>query len=97
MDWSSLLVQVIGGGVGGNIVGALLKQANLGPVGNTIVGVIGGLIGGQVGAMISGAATGAAAAGGMDLGTMLPGLIGGGGGGAVLTAIVGLIKNAMAK
>lgn len=97
MNWSALLLQLISGAAGGNIAGALLKQANLGPVGNTIVGIVGGLIGGQIGGMISGAATATASAGGFDMGQLLPGLISGAGGGAVLTGIVGMIKNAMAK
>jgi hypothetical protein len=47
--------------------------------------------------LISGAATAGAAAGGFDMGQLLPGLIEGAGGGAVLTGIVGMIKNVMAK
>ena len=40
-----ILVQLIGGGVGGNGIAAVLKQVNLGPVGNTIAGAIGGWLG----------------------------------------------------
>jgi hypothetical protein len=40
---------------------------------------------------------GAAAAGSMDIGAIIGQVAGGGVGGAVLLAIVGLIKNAMAK
>jgi uncharacterized membrane protein YeaQ/YmgE (transglycosylase-associated protein family) len=43
-----LIINVICGGVGGNIVGALLKKYSLGPLGNTIVGLIGGGLGGQL-------------------------------------------------
>jgi hypothetical protein len=94
MDMTSLLVQLISGGVGGNLIGALLKQVNLGPVGNTIVGVIGGLLGGQLGGMMGGAGMAdASAASGLDLTTIL----GSGGGGAALTAVVGLVKQAMHK
>lgn len=98
MDLTSLLVQLVSGGVGGNIAASLLKQVNLGPVGNTIVGVIGGLLGGQLGGMLgAGGAVGAAPAGGFDLGALLPGVLGGGGGGAVLTAVVGFIRQSMNK
>jgi hypothetical protein len=34
-----LIIQLIAGGVGGNVAGAALKQYNLGTVGNTIAGV----------------------------------------------------------
>jgi len=36
MDWLSLIVSLVSGGVGGNIAGALMQKFNLGPVGNTI-------------------------------------------------------------
>ncbi len=98
MDLTSLLVQLVSGGVGGNLVGSLLKQVNLGPVGNTIVGVIGGLLGGQLGGMLgAGGATSASGAGGLDLGALVPGVLGGGGGGAALTAVVGFIRQAISK
>jgi len=32
-----LIIQLISGAVGGNIAGALLKNFNLGPIGNSIV------------------------------------------------------------
>ncbi len=102
-----ILVQLIGGGVGGNGIAAVLKQVNLGPVGNTIAGAIGGWLGTWLAGMIPGlsglvggaAATAGAAAttGGLDIGVLagqgLTGLVGGG----VLTAIAGLIKNATMK
>jgi len=36
-----IIVSLISGGVGGNVAGAILKNLSLGPVGNTIVGLIG--------------------------------------------------------
>ena len=44
----SWLISLITGGVGGNIAGALLKNFSLGPIGNTIAGVLGGGLGGQL-------------------------------------------------
>ncbi|WP_423067219.1 hypothetical protein [Devosia sp. CN2-171] len=98
-----ILVQLIGGGVGGNGIAAILKQVNLGPVGNTIAGAIGGWLGtwlaGQIPGLsgLVGGATAAAGAGGLDIGALagqgLTGLVGGG----VLTAIAGMIKNATMK
>jgi hypothetical protein len=99
----SILVQLIGGGVGGNGIAAVLKQVNLGPVGNTIAGAIGGWLGTWISSQIPGLAGlvgGAAAAGtagGLDIGALagqgLTGLVGGG----LLTAIAGLVKNATMK
>jgi hypothetical protein len=43
----SWIVSLIAGGAGGNIVGALLKNRNLGPLLNTVLGVAGGGLGGS--------------------------------------------------
>jgi uncharacterized membrane protein YeaQ/YmgE (transglycosylase-associated protein family) len=57
-----LIIQLISGAVGGNIAGALLQKLNLGPIGNSIAGIVGGGVGGQLLSMVmsSGAAAGAA-------------------------------------
>jgi uncharacterized membrane protein YeaQ/YmgE (transglycosylase-associated protein family) len=44
----SWIVSLIAGSAGGNIVGALFKNRNLGPMLNTVLGLVGGGIGGQV-------------------------------------------------
>ena len=68
---------------------------------NSIVGAVGGLILGQILSAIGlgepGMATaeGAPAAGGMDVGALIGQIVGGGVGGAVLTLIIGAIKNMM--
>jgi len=46
--WFPLVLSLISGGVGGNIAGALLKQFSLGPIGNSIVGILGGAAGGAL-------------------------------------------------
>lgn len=99
-----ILVQLIAGGAGGNVIGQLARQLNLGTAGNTIVGAIGGLAGTWLAGMVPGldtlvgAATSApGTAGSIDLGALAgqgaAGLVGGG----LLTAIAGIIKSAMAK
>lgn len=99
-----ILVQLVTGGAGGNVVGQLAKQLNLGTAGNSIVGAIGGLAGTWLAGMIPGldglvgAAAGAAGtAGSLDIGALagqgVTGLVGGG----LLTAIAGFVKSAMAK
>jgi uncharacterized membrane protein YeaQ/YmgE (transglycosylase-associated protein family) len=44
----SWIVSLIAGSAGGNIVGALLKNRNLGPMLNTVLGAVGGGLGGKV-------------------------------------------------
>jgi uncharacterized membrane protein YeaQ/YmgE (transglycosylase-associated protein family) len=99
MNWMPIIMQLISGGVGGNIAGALLKKFNLGPIGNTIAGILGGVGGGQLLSMLGGAAAPAAAAAssGFDMSSILSSVGGGGVGGAVLMVVVGLIKSQMAK
>lgn len=93
MDILSLIIQLISGAAGGNIAGALLKKYSLGPVGNSIVGILGGGLGGQLlGLLGAGDAGAATAAGGFDLGALVSSVAGGGVGGGVLMAIVGLIR-----
>ena len=96
MNIVGLIIQLISGAAGGNIAGAILKQFNLGPVGNSIVGILGGGLGGQILAMLGAGGSGAAASG-LDIGAIVSGIAGGGVGGGVLLAIVGLIRQQMAK
>lgn len=44
----SWVVSLIAGSAGGNIVGALLKNRNLGPMLNTVLGLVGGGVGGKI-------------------------------------------------
>jgi hypothetical protein len=93
----NLIIQLLSGAAGGNIIGNILKQYNLGPLGNSIAGIVGGGLGGQLLNMIlgGGAAT-AATAGGLDIGSIVEQIAGGGVGGGVLVLIVGIIKQAIA-
>ena len=94
-----IVIQLVAGALGGNAAGAGVKQYSLGTAGNSIAGAIGGLILGQVLAAMGigepgmAAAEGAPAAGGMDVGALVAQVVGGGAGGAILTLIVGAIKN----
>jgi len=101
----ALIIQIISGAVGGNIAGVILKNFSLGPIGNSIAGLVGGGIGGQLLSMLmsSGAASSAASAvagatsSGLDVSSILSSIGGGGVGGAIVMAIVGLIKSQMSK
>ena len=48
MNLTALIVQLIGGALGGYAAGNISKEVNLGTIGNTIVGALGGGVGGQV-------------------------------------------------
>ncbi|MEJ6396898.1 hypothetical protein [Yoonia sp. 208BN28-4] len=92
-----IIAQLVAGAVGGNAAGAGLKNLSLGTMGNTITGLIGGLGGGQILGMLTGGAAAAGdAATGTDMSGLVAQLVGGGAGGAVLTAIIGFVKNKMA-
>jgi uncharacterized membrane protein YeaQ/YmgE (transglycosylase-associated protein family) len=94
MDITSLLIQLVSGAVGGNVAGAAMKNLSLGTVGNSIVGILGGGLGGQLLGMLG---MGGGGEGAMDAGSILSSVAGGGVGGAVLLAIIGLIKKSMGK
>ncbi|HMF08446.1 MAG TPA: hypothetical protein VKJ00_04875 [Thermoanaerobaculia bacterium] len=92
MNVLNLVIGLIGGAVGGNAAGAAMKNASLGTWGNSLAGIVGG---GLASALlpelgISGASSGA------DLGTLLANVASGGVGGAILMAIVGLLKTTFA-
>jgi hypothetical protein len=42
MDIVPLIIQLVSGAVGGNVAGGLLKNLNLGTLGNSIAGILGG-------------------------------------------------------
>src|SRR5262245_41778981 len=93
MDIASLITSLIGGLIGGNAVGASLKDQSLGTIGNTIAGIVGGVAGTWILQAVGILHT-------MGVDTVTVGSILGEGasgiaGGAVLTAIIGYIKNAM--
>ena len=71
------------------MAGALFKNLSLGPVGNTISGVVGG----GVGAAILNAVTGSAAAGGSSA---VGNIASSGVGSVIVMLIVGFIKSKMA-
>jgi uncharacterized membrane protein YeaQ/YmgE (transglycosylase-associated protein family) len=48
MDITSMIIEAVSGAVGGNVAGAAMKEKSLGPVGNSISGIVGGGIGGTI-------------------------------------------------
>jgi len=97
LDIIGIIIQLVAGAVGGNAAGAALKDKSLGGTGNSIAGAIGGIVVAQVIHRLTGVAVApdaaAAASSGLDIGTIIKDLIASGAGGAILTAIIGMIKN----
>jgi len=91
-EYLPLIIQLVSGAVGGNIAGSLLKNASMGKIGNSILGILGGGLGGYLLGML-----GIDTSGGMDLTGILGSVAGGGVGGGALMAIIGVIKKAIAK
>lgn len=86
-EYLPLIIQLISGAVGGNIIGKLISSLSLGTLGNSIAGILGGGIGGSVLSAIG--------AGGVS--GILGQVLGGGVGGGVLMLVVGLIKRLLGK
>lgn len=97
MDIVGIIIQLIAGAVGGNLAGKANAKFDMGGAGNSIVGAIGGLVLGQIVERVTGGAVtadqAAAATQGMDIAGIISNLVGGGAGGAVLSAIIGALKN----
>ncbi len=93
MDWVGIIIQLVGGAVGGYGTGRVAKNVSINPVGDAIVGLIGGFGGTWLAGMIPGLEGLIAGGGAAYVGQAATGIIGGG----ILTAIVGAIKNATMK
>lgn len=93
MDWVGIIIQLILGAIGGYGTGRVVKQVSINPTVDGIVGLIGGYLGTWIAGLIPGLAGMLTGGGAAYVGQGATGLIGG----AILTAIVGGIKNAVAK
>lgn len=79
-----IIISLISGALGGNVAGAILKKYSLGPLWNSVLGILGGGLGGHLLNMIQGGN----ASGGSVIGNILSSGVGGG----ILMAIIGFIK-----
>ena len=93
MDWVGIIIQLILGAVGGYGTGRVAKQVSINPTVDGIVGLIGGYLGTWIAGLIPGLAGMLEGGGAAYVGQGVTGVIGG----AILTAIVGGIKNSGAK
>lgn len=102
MDLSTI-ISLVSGAVGGNLAGLGMPEKNMGPIVNTIAGLVGGGLGEFIikafGIVTAATAAGSGVTGGseMDLTQLLSSVGIGGALGAVITAIVAFIKDAMQK
>src|SRR5260221_3719454 len=95
----NLIIQLLSGAAGGNIIGNTLKQYNLGPLGNSIAGIVGGGLGGQLLNMILGGGAAAGTAGtarGLDIRSNVGQIAGGGVGRGEVLVIRGSLQPAIA-
>jgi hypothetical protein len=76
MDLTSVLLQLIAGAVGGNVVGLANKAKSLGPLINTVLGALGGIGGGQLAANALGGGTGTEVGLSAVVGALLPLIVG---------------------
>lgn len=91
-----LIISLLGGAVGGNLAGGLMKNFSLGTVWNSVVGILGGGLGAQLLGML-GVMGGGEAGASMDIGSIIGNVASSGVGGGVLMAIVGVVRQALAK
>jgi hypothetical protein len=96
MDPVLLLVQALGGVVGGGVAASLFKALSHGMVGNVLCGIVGGLLGGNLvsGALGVGKILGAS---GLDPGVLVSQFAGAGVGGGLLMLLVGMLRQMFAK
>jgi uncharacterized membrane protein YeaQ/YmgE (transglycosylase-associated protein family) len=95
MNFLGLLSNLVGGGIGGWLSGAALKEKSLGTIGNIIAGVVGGTIGSYI-------LTGVGILKMFGIADMPIGSIAAQGGmsaviGAIITSAISLIKTKMKK
>jgi len=88
-----ILINLAAGALGGIGAGKSSPTFDLGMAGNLISGLVGGGVLGQIVTLLLPSIMAAAQAGNLSVGGIVSQAIAGGAGGAILTAIVGAIKN----
>jgi hypothetical protein len=93
LNMEQILINLIAGAAGGVATGKSSPTFDLGTIGNIIAGVVGGGVLGQVVTLALPSIMAAAQSGNLSVGGVVSQLVAGGAGGAILTALVGAIKN----
>ena len=88
-----ILINLIAGALGGVGAGKASPNFDLGTIGNIISGLVGGGGLAQIVTLALPSVVAAAETGHLSVGGVISQLIAGGAGGAILTAIIGAIKN----
>ena len=88
-----ILINLIAGAVGGIGVGKSSPKFDLGTAGNIISGLVGGGLLGQIATLLLPSVLAAAQSGNFSVSGIISQAVAGGAGGAILTSIVGAIKN----
>jgi hypothetical protein len=93
IEMEQILINLIAGALGGVGAGKSSPNFDLGTAGNIISGLVGGGVLGQIATLLLPSVLAAAQSGNLSVGGVVSQAIAGGAGGAVLTAIIGAIKN----
>ena len=93
INMEQILINLITGALGGVAVGKSSPTFDLGMIGNIIAGLVGGGVLGQIVTLLLPSIVAAAGSGNLSVGGVVSQAIAGGAGGAILTAIIGAIKN----
>jgi hypothetical protein len=88
-----ILINLVAGALGGVGAGRASPTFDLGTIGNIISGLIGGGLLGQIVSLLLPSVVAAAGSGNLSVSGVVSQVIAGGAGGAILTAIIGAIKN----
>jgi hypothetical protein len=91
-----ILINLVTGALGGIGAGKASPTFDLGMVGNIIAGLVGGGVLGQIVTLALPSVVTAVQSGNVSMSGIVSQVIAGGAGGAILTAIIGAIKNKMA-
>ena len=88
-----ILINLVAGALGGVGAGKSSPTFDLGTAGNIIAGLVGGGVLGQIVTLLLPSVMAAAQSGNLSVGGVISHAIAGGARGAILTAVVGAIKN----
>ena len=88
-----ILINLVAGALGGVGAGKASPSFDLGTAGNIISGLVGGGLLGQIATLLLPSVLAAAQSGNLSVGGVISQAVAGGAGGAVLTALIGAIKN----
>ena len=88
-----ILINLVSGALGGVGAGKTSQTFDLGTAGNIISGLVGGGVLGQVVTLLLPSVVAAAQTGNLTVSGVISQAVAGGAGGAILTALIGAIKN----